>query len=54
MKQTSFGGQWHPDQVTLDDSMSDRPEDCWCAPEMEDLPCWPCYRDGFETPNPDP
>lgn len=34
----------------------DRPEDCECsgsALEVEyDLPCWPCYREGFETPNP--
>lgn len=31
-----------------------RPEDCgcgeWCA---DDLPCWPCFREGFETPNPE-
>ncbi|USZ73226.1 hypothetical protein [Natronosalvus halobius] len=30
-----------------------RPDDCDCAPCIvdEDLPCWPCYRDGFEEPN---
>lgn len=22
--------------------------DCWDA----ELPCWPCYRDGFDVPNP--
>lgn len=29
-----------------------RPEACECGDfETEtDLPCWPCYRDGFETP----
>jgi len=35
-----------------DDRDDDRPEGCGCAPSMEDLPCWPCYRDGFEVPNP--
>jgi hypothetical protein len=30
----------------------ERPDDCDCIPSMEDLPCWPCYRDGFEEPNP--
>lgn len=35
-----------------DDRDDDRPKDCGCAPSMEGLPCWPCYRDGFETPNP--
>lgn len=35
------------------DSHSDeRPDECDCLPSMEDLPCWPCYRDGFEEPNP--
>ena len=36
---------------TTDDS-DKRPDDCDCTPPMEDLPCWPCYRDGFEDPNP--
>ncbi len=30
----------------------ERPDDCDCSPRFEDLPCWPCYRDGFEEPNP--
>lgn len=30
-----------------------RPADCDCLPTFEDLPCWPCYRDGFRMPNPD-
>lgn len=38
------------------DDVDERPEDCECsgsALEVEyDLPCWPCYREGFETPNP--
>jgi hypothetical protein len=30
----------------------ERPDDCDCGEWNEglDLPCWPCYRDGFETP----
>ena len=31
----------------------ERPDDCDCSPLFEDLPCWPCYRDGFKDPNPD-
>lgn len=30
-----------------------RPSDCSCLPSFEDLPCWECYRAGYETPNPD-
>lgn len=30
-----------------------RPEECTCLARMEDLACWPCFREGFETPNPD-
>ena len=30
-----------------------RPDDCDCSPLFDDLPCWPCSRDGFEDPNPD-
>lgn len=29
-----------------------RPADCDCLPTFTDLPCWPCYRDGFQVPNP--
>jgi len=44
----SDGGQ-------LLDSATDegsRPEDCECGDWNEglELPCWPCYRDGHETP----
>ena len=28
----------------------ERPEDCDCSPLFEDLPCWPCYREGYEEP----
>jgi hypothetical protein len=34
------------------DHSNERPDDCDCSPLFEDLPCWPCYRDGFEEPNP--
>jgi hypothetical protein len=34
------------------DGSDERPEDCECI-EVADLPCWPCYRDGFDEPNPD-
>jgi hypothetical protein len=32
----------------------DRPADCdcWDADADAELPCWPCYRDGFDVPNP--
>ena len=29
-----------------------RPGDCDCLPTFDELPCWPCYRDGFDVPNP--
>jgi len=30
-----------------------RPDECDCGDwnDGAELPCWPCYRDGFETPN---
>ena len=31
---------------------NERPDDCDCSPLFEELPCWPCYRDGFKEPNP--
>jgi hypothetical protein len=39
----------------LDGDESDddsRPEDCDCGDwnAHAELPCWPCYRDGFEVP----
>jgi hypothetical protein len=42
--------------IEADTHTEGRPDDCDCAPFMADhgLPCWPCYRDGFETPNPEP
>lgn len=42
--------------VTVEADESDhsdkRPDNCDCTSLMEDLPCWPCYRDGFKEPNP--
>jgi len=38
------------DEFDGDDCDDDRPEDCDCTPLMGDLPCWPCYREGFEYP----
>lgn len=29
-----------------------RPGDCSCWDADAELPCWPCYRDGFDVPNP--
>lgn len=33
------------------DHSDERPDDCDCSPFFEDLPCWPCYRDGFKQSN---
>ena len=37
-----------------DDYDDDRPDDCVCGEWNSGLGlcCWPCYRDGFEVPNP--
>ena len=58
------GGRLAPDvaeQVTDDEidaraerdavgETDERPEDCACWDPDGDLCCWPCYREGFETP----
>lgn len=36
------------------DEQAERPDDCRCWDADQHTPCWPCYREGFETPNPDP
>lgn len=39
----------------LSESADDgRPDDCGCISSLtsDDLPCWPCSRDGFDEPNP--
>ena len=40
--------------VKADGETNERPADCDCEPFMAEssLPCWPCYREGFEEPNP--
>lgn len=35
-------------QTTLDA----RPDGCTCLSTFEDLPCFPCFRAGFDEPNP--
>lgn len=41
-----------PDEFDGDDRDDDRPGDCDCGDWNNglDLPCWPCYRDGFRLP----
>ena len=40
------------DGEILDDEDDGRPEDCDCdaALARSGMPCWPCHREGFETP----
>ncbi len=40
--------------LTDDENDDSRPDDCDCGDwnADADLPCWPCYRDGFDAPNP--
>ena len=48
------GGTVHATEATDDETETcdhERPADCGCWGQ-DDLPCWPCYRDGFEAPNP--
>ena len=49
-------------QVSMTDADADsddegqtpeRPANCGCWNPDGDLPCWPCYHDGFKTQNPD-
>jgi hypothetical protein len=40
-------------EILSEDNGDDgRPDDCQCAEFLADagLPCWPCYRDGFNEP----
>jgi len=39
-------------EASESDHSDERPDDCDCSPLFEELPCWSCYRDGFEEPNP--
>lgn len=51
------GGSPQPMQTELpnaDEGTAGRPADCHCSGEaFETVPCFPCFRAGFETPNPD-
>jgi hypothetical protein len=38
-------------EILLEDA-GDRPDDCECWDTEQELPCWPCFRENFETPNP--
>ena len=44
-------------EVAVEDSGSDaeseRPDECDCWDADLDVPCWPCYREGYEAPNPE-
>lgn len=31
----------------------DRPDDCSCWSADAELPCFPCYLEGFDVPNPE-
>jgi len=43
---------WSDFAVDEDDQDDGRPDDCMCSEVSQRLgtPCFPCYRDGFETP----
>jgi len=41
------------DGEILDTDDDERPDDCQCWDTDGELPCWPCYRVGFDVPNPD-
>jgi len=51
---TSDGGiiEAGDDGEVIDETDDGRPDDCDCGDwnAGADLPCWPCYRDGFEEP----
>jgi hypothetical protein len=43
------------DDGEIIDEGDDRPDDCQCLAEYTDndaLACWACYREGFDSPNP--
>ena len=42
--------------IIVSQSGKERPDDCDCSEhfDSDDLGCWPCYRDGFETAHPNP
>jgi hypothetical protein len=42
------------DDTNKSDEGDKRPSDCDCGDWNDglELPCWPCYREGFRSPNP--
>lgn len=36
--------------VEVETDSDERPDDCECSPHFDQLPCWPCYCNGFEEP----
>ena len=46
---TGSGSEYRVD--ALEDA-GDRPDDCECWDTEQELPCWPCWREGHKTPNP--
>lgn len=47
------GGQVAADPDENTDE-NERPDDCECWDNDAGRWCWPCFRDGFQTPNPEP
>jgi len=41
------------DGEILEGDADERPDECDCWDADGELPCWPCYREGFDVPNPD-
>ncbi len=43
-----------PELVSPDEDGADpRPDECACTGPDDALVCWPCFRDGFDAPNPE-
>ena len=49
---TTDGGVVDTSGENLEDTDDGRPDDCECAEwnNDSDIPCWPCYREGFDEP----
>ena len=48
------GGTTIEHSTVSEQQAESRPVDCDCLPTFENLPCWPCYQEGFQMPNPNP
>lgn len=48
------GGTTIEHSTACEQQAESRPADWNCLPMFEKLPCWPCYQEGFRTPNPNP